>query len=319
LRSLGRILRVLQPDVVHTLSSKAWILGRFAARCDHVPAVVHTVHGWAFHEETPPWTRAAYVSLERHAARWTDRIVTVSNLDRDKGLRARIGAPSQYRTIHEIDDLSRYSSGAAARSAARGALRLPLDAFVVGTVGRLSEQKDPETWVRTAALVADRAPHARFVMVGDGGLRPVVERLAAECGIADRLLLTGLRDDVPEILPAFDVLLLTSRWEGLPLVIPEAMASGVAVVASAVDGNREVVRDGHNGLLAAPSQPVRFADAVLRLHDRDLVAALVAEAHETARGFSRERTVPQLEQLYTDCVRDRSATPSGPAGPPVGC
>jgi glycosyltransferase involved in cell wall biosynthesis len=260
-----------------------------------------------------PLTRAAFVRLERRAAPWTDRIVTVSDLDRQKGLAARVGVFSQYRTIHELNDLGRYSAGDRARRAARASLGLPLRSFVVGTVGRLSEQKDPHTWVLSAAEVAHHVPDALFVMVGDGDLRRGTERLATELGLADRLLFTGLRDDVPEILPAFDVLLLTSRWEGLPLVIPQAMASGVPVVASAVDGNTEVLRNGENGLLVAPSEPRLFAEAIQSLRDPRLAARLVGSGHETAREFALERTVPQLEQLYADWFRERSTASSGTA------
>ena len=316
LRQLRRILRALRPDIVHTHSSKAGILGRLAARREGVPVVVHTVHGWSFHDEMTPLSRAVYVRLERRAAHWTDRIITISTFHRDKGLGARVGKPWQYRTIRALNDLSRYSVDRQARSVARATLGLPLDSFVVGTVGRLSEQKDPQTWVRSASLIAARASDARFVMVGDGDLRGVTERIAAEVGIADRLLLTGLRDDAPQILPGFDVLLLTSRWEGLPLVIPQAMASGVPVVASAVDGNREVVRDGENGLLAPPSKPEALADAVLRLRNPDLAAKLVAAGHETARDFSLERTVPQLEELYTECAGEKLGSPSPCGGSP---
>jgi glycosyltransferase involved in cell wall biosynthesis len=305
LRGLRRVLRDQRPDIVHTHSSKAGVLGRLAARLERVPVIVHTVHGWSFHEHMRPATRAAYVRLERWTAKWTDRIITVSTLDRDKGLASRVGNPSQYRIIHELNDLSRYSESEQDRSSARAALGLPRNAFVVGTVGRLSEQKDPHTWVRAAGQVALQTPDARFVMVGDGDLRGATERLGAELGLGDRLVLTGLRDDVPEILPAFDVLLLTSRWEGLPLVIPQAMASGVPIVATAVDGNREVLRDGENGLLVTPTGPEPLAEAVLKLRDAGLAARLVAAGHETARDFSLESTIPQLERLYSECAGEK--------------
>jgi glycosyltransferase involved in cell wall biosynthesis len=184
LRELRRVLRDQRPDIVHTHSSKAGALGRLAARLERVPVIVHTVHGWSFHDHMRRGTRTAYVRLERRAARWTDRIITVSTLDHDKGRAARVGNPSQYRVIHELNDLSRYAGSEQDRSTARAALGLPPTAFVVGTVGRLSEQKDPQTWVRAAARVARQASAARFVMVGDGDLRIATERLAADLGLA---------------------------------------------------------------------------------------------------------------------------------------
>jgi len=129
-------------------------------------------------------------------------------------------------------------------------------------------------------------------------------------------VITGVRRDVTEVLPAFDVFLLTSRWEGMPLVIPQAMACDVPVVASSVDGNRELVRDRDNGLLAPPGAPDALAGRVVELlRDRDLRKRLVARGRETAGAFTLEQTVPQLETLYRSCVSDRRARGhGGPSG-----
>jgi glycosyltransferase involved in cell wall biosynthesis len=298
-RALRRHLREIRPDIVHTHSSKAGLLGRWAARHERVPVVVHTVHGWSFHDHMPGWLRATYVRLERRAAHWCDRIVTVSDLDRRKGLAAGIGAPEQYLTIRELNDLARYEAHAGERAEARRLLGLPPDGAVVGTVGRFSEQKDPSTWIRAAALIARARPDTRFVMIGDGPLRAEAERLGEELGLRAHLSTPGLRDDVSVLLPALDVFLLTSRWEGLPLVIPQAMAAGVPVVASTADGNREVVRDGENGLLVAPESPDAAARAVLELLDDAALRARVERTgRETAREFSLVQTIPRLEALY---------------------
>jgi glycosyltransferase involved in cell wall biosynthesis len=298
-RALRHHLRATRPDVVHTHSSKAGLIGRWAARRERIPVVVHTVHGWSFHEHMPAWLRATYLQLERRAANWCDRIVTVSDLDRKKGLAAGIGSPEQYVTIHEVNDLAPYESHAGQRAEARRRLGLPPDGAVVGTVGRFTEQKDPHTWIRAAALIARRRPDTHFVMIGDGPLRAEVERSSRELALGDRLLAPGLRDDVPALLPAFDVFLLTSRWEGLPLVIPQAMAAGVPVVASTADGNREVVRDRVNGLLVAPQSPEATAQAVVELLDDPALRERVELAgRETARAFSLGQTIPRLETLY---------------------
>ena len=306
LRALRRLFRAIQPDIVHTHSSKAGFLGRLAARREHVPVVIHTVHGWSFHEYMPRRNRALYVGVERLAARWTDRIVVVSELDHEKGLAARIGSRDQYVVIREVNDLESFFDADDERAASRIRLRLPPEAPVVGTVGRLSEQKDPATFVRTAAAVAAQVPEARFVMVGHGPLRVLVERLVAELGLSDRFLFTGARTDVPAILRSFDVFLLTSLWEGMPLVIPQAMASRVPVVASTADGNRELIRDGHNGLLAPPRSPDQLARGVVRLlRETDLRDRIVERGTRTAEDFKLGRTIPQLERLYLECVHRR--------------
>jgi len=171
LRALRRTFREWHPDVVHTHSSKAGFLGRVAARRERVTGIVHTVHGWSFHDHMPRAERALYIGLERRAARWTDRIVTVSELDREKGLAARIGTTERYTVIHELNDVARFLAADRDRAKARARLGLEEDGPVVGTLGRLSDQKDPATFVRAAAGISSQVPDSRFVMIGDGPLR----------------------------------------------------------------------------------------------------------------------------------------------------
>jgi glycosyltransferase involved in cell wall biosynthesis len=314
--ALRAMFRERRPHVVHTHSSKAGFLGRLAARLERIPVVIHTVHGWSFHDHMPRWQRAAYIRLERRAARWTDALVTVCESDREKGLAAGIGSPDRYRLIHPVNDLAPFVAGPATRAAARARLKLPQDAPVVGTVGRLSDQKDPATFVRAAAVIAREADDAHFVIVGDGPLRDVTERLATRLGTDGRLTVTGVRDDVAELLPALDVFLLTSRWEGMPMVIPQAMASGVPVVATTVDGIREIVRDGENGLLVPPAEPTAIASRVVEvLRDRALRTRLAEGGRATAAGFGLDRTIAQLEQLYVEHTDARcSDTTAGSNG-----
>jgi glycosyltransferase involved in cell wall biosynthesis len=305
-RALRRLFRTTRPDIVHTHSSKAGFLGRLAARRERVPAVIHTVHGWSFHDYMPSRNRAMFVGVERLAARWTDRIVTVSELDRSKGLAAGIGSVDVYSVIHEVNDLEPFFGAADLPAASRERLGLPPGAPVVGTIGRLSDQKDPGTFVHTAAAVAAQVPEACFVMVGHGPMRGQIERLVADVGLSDRFLFTGVRTDVPTILRSFDVFLLTSLWEGMPLVIPQAMACRVPVVASSADGNRELIRDGHNGLLARPRSPDEFGRSVVRLlRERGLRDRIVERGAATAQDFTLARTIPQLESLYLECVHRR--------------
>jgi glycosyltransferase involved in cell wall biosynthesis len=308
LRALRKLFRAARPDIVHTHSSKAGFLGRLAAHRERTPAVIHTVHGWSFHDHMPKRDRVMFTAIERVAARWTDRIVTVSELDRDKGLTAGIGSFELYSIIHELNDLEPFLSAGDAPAASRARLGLPVDAPVIGTVGRLSDQKDPTTFVQAAAAIAAQLPEARFVMVGHGPLRRNVERLVEDLGISDRFLFTGVRADVPAILRSFDVFLLTSLWEGMPLVIPQAMACRVPVVASTADGNRELIRDGHNGLLAPPKSPEQFARGAVRLlREKDLRDRLVDQGTRTAEDFTLARTIPQLESLYLDCFTEPTA------------
>jgi glycosyltransferase involved in cell wall biosynthesis len=170
----------------------------------------------------------------------------------------------------------------------------------VGTVTRLSPQKDPLGFVETAARIAQRRPDARFAVVGDGPLRPAAEQRATALGLGERIHWLGLRRDVAELLPAFDLFVLTSLWEGLPRALVQAMATALPVVASAVDGSAELVEDGVSGRLVGPARPAEAAGAALELLADPQQCARLGRAAEqrVRREFSRARMIEALEALY---------------------
>lgn len=280
-------------DVVHTNSSKAGIIGRYAARRAEVPRVVHTVHGWPFHDGQRWPVAATWRELERRAAPLADRLVVVAETDRVKGLAAGIGRPEQYVTVRSGLELDRYRPDPAARARIRTEFGLPAEALVIGAINRLSPQKDPVHLVRSLLPLLARRPETRLLLVGDGPLRPDVEAAAAG---SDQVVLTGLRTDVPAMLAAMDVFVLASRWEGLPRTVLQAMATGVPVVATDADGVREVVRDGLTGRLVARGDQRALAVAVGQVLDDP--AGLSSSAREQLANFDARSMVPQLEALY---------------------
>jgi glycosyltransferase involved in cell wall biosynthesis len=299
MRALTNVLRDLRPDVVHTNSSKAGALGRLAARRAAVPRVIHTVHGWPFHEHQRPPVAAAWRVIERRAAPLADRLVVVADADRAKGLAARIGRPEQYLTVRSGLELALYRRDAGMRSEVRSELGLPLDALVVGAVNRLSRQKDPETLLRAAAVALRADPRTRLLIVGDGPLRGDVEALVQQLGLQSRVRMIGLRSDVPRLLTAMDVFVSASRWEGLPRTIVQAMAARVPVVATAADGIVDVVADGLTGRLVPVGDAAALGQAVadVLVHPR-LGAALADAAAQRLPEFDAVRMVRELEQLY---------------------
>lgn len=288
-------------DLVHTHSSKAGILGRLAARLAGVPAVVHTVHGWSFNPTQRPWRRQAYTGLERLAAGLTDKLIVVARRDREHGLALGIGHPRQYEVVHSGIDIGQFSQNGQGREALRQALGFEPGHRVVGTLSCLKPQKAPLDFVRAAAAAHAQDSELRFFIAGDGELRPQVERLARELGLGnDVLKLLGWRTDVPELLRAMDVFLLTSLFEGLPRVVLQAMAAGVPVVATAVDGTPEVVEDRRTGLLIPAGQPERAAAAVLELtRDPTLRQECVRRGRERIdKRFEIREMVQSLDRIY---------------------
>jgi glycosyltransferase involved in cell wall biosynthesis len=297
--ALARELRRLAPDVVHTNSSKAGIVGRIAARGAGVPRVLHTVHGWPFHDHQSAPVRRVWQELERRTAPLADRLVVVADADRQKGLDVGIGRPEQYVTVRSGLELSDYARSPVVAAEVRVEMGWSESAPVIGAVNRLSPQKDPLTLVEAFAVVARRRSNARFFVAGNGPLRAQVELRVAELGLSDRVALVGLRDDVPRLLQACDVFVSASRWEGLPRTIIAAMASGVPVVATPANGVVDVVRDGVSGLVAPVAAPEPMGHAVLRLlDDHALRARVIAGAAARVPEFDARTMVRDLERLY---------------------
>jgi glycosyltransferase involved in cell wall biosynthesis len=317
--ALYREMRRLRPDIVHTHSSKAGILGRAAARAAGVPVIVHTIHGFGFNDRQPQPLRAALVGLERLVAPWTTHVIAVSSAHIEAGAALGIVDRGRSSVIRSGVHLEAFRSAARRYPSPRMAplrreLRLPEGAPLVGMVACLKPQKAPLDFVEVAARVLAGFPAAHFVIAGDGELRSAVERRAAELGIAGRLHLLGWRRDIPEIMAALDVAVLTSLWEGLPRVVPEAIAAGRTVVATAVDGTAEILRDGDNAFVAPPGDRAALAGGVLRLlGDPDAGIAMAARAIPLLEEFDIDAMVRAQADLYRRLLAERSGV--GMRGP----
>jgi glycosyltransferase involved in cell wall biosynthesis len=305
LRRLTALFKEKQYDIVHTHTSKAGYIGRMAAHRAGVPVVVHTPHGHIFHGYFPGPITRFFIALERRAARHTDRIIALTQRGVDDHLAQRIGRPEQYAVIHSGIDLSPYASAREKRAETRRELGLEPGDFVVGGVGRLEPVKGFTYLVQAARPVLERLPHARMVLVGDGSLADTLRDEARDLG--NRFHFLGLRHDVPDVMAAFDLLVLPSRNEGMGRVLLEAGAAGVPSVATAVGGVPNVVDDGVTGVLVPPENPQALADAVMHLAED-------APLRETMGQSARERVVPnygletmvrQIEDLYELLAKEK--------------
>lgn len=290
---LALALRDFAADVVHTHNPLPLIYGAPAARLTGA-AAIHTKHG------VNPGSRGHRI-LRRAAARLTHAFVAVSDTTEQQAREQHDAPTSKLHMIANGIRLDRYRPDADARAATRAELDLPEDAWVVGTVGRLDEYKNQSLLVRAMApLLSDRV---RLVIVGDGPARKQVEDEIALLAHPEFVVLTGRRMDVPRIVPAFDVFALSSKTEGLPLVVPEAMAAGLPIVATAVGGLPSVIDEGVTGMLVPledgdAEQTLRHALKTLE-QDRSLAARLGAKARETALArYSSDRMVDAYLDLY---------------------
>ncbi len=265
LRTLTQLLADGQFDVVHTHSAKAGALGRMAAHSAGVPRIVHTYHGFPFHDFQSAWRRSAYVGIERWLGRRTHAFLAVGSGVAAEAVRRRIAMPESLRTIPPAVENVVVPSGTAARGLARRRLGLPPGLRLVGTVGRIDYQKAPEDWID--ALAAIRDADVWGIWIGDGPLRDQMVAHARKRGVDNRLVILGHRDDVRELLPAFDVFALASRYEGLPCALIEAIQAHVPVVATAVNAVPDVVVPGESGLLVPAGRPELLGRAIKYLLD----------------------------------------------------
>ncbi len=298
LRALTGLMAGRRFDVVHTHSAKAGALGRLAAVRVGTPRIVHTLHGFPFHDCQPAVQRAVYVAAERRLGRVTDVFLAVGTGVAVEAVRRGIARPEQVRTIAPAISPGVVPVDPSSRREARRALQLPEDVPVVGSVGRLDFQKAPEHLVR--ALAAMTRSDVVVVWVGDGPHRDRTEREIARLGLQDRFRLLGERSDVARLLPAFDVFAMASRYEGLPCAVVEAQACGLPVVATAVNAVPDVVSPGRTGLLVPPGRPLLLAAAVQHLLDRPDVAGRLARAGQEQLGsrFDADELGAVLRECY---------------------
>jgi glycosyltransferase involved in cell wall biosynthesis len=243
--ALVALFRRLRPTIVHTHSSKAGILGRWAAWLARVPVIIHTVHGFGITPAQSKWLQRWLVLLERMTGWITTHWITVAQVDAKKGRRWRLFEQNVSVIRAGIDPRPfQLPIQPVLRDRLREEFGAGPDAQLIGTVACLKPQKAPEDFVLVAKRVCEVMPQARFVLIGDGELRPRIEELIQQHRLLGRVRLTGWRRDIDMAMKAFDVLLLTSHWEGLPRVILEASAAGLPIVATKVGGVDEAVTHG---------------------------------------------------------------------------
>ncbi len=303
------------PIIVHTHSSKAGILGRWAAKCAGISLIIHSIHGFGFHQYQPCLQRWLFIMLERITARLTTHFIAVARANIDIGIRAGIFSESQVSLIRSGIDIERFRSASGQSVSSRQQFRekmcqeldIPDHKHIIGMVACFKLQKAPLDFVRAIKLVSRHFPEVHAIMVGDGELRPQIEQRIAHEGLEQTISLLGWRTDVPQLLHLCKMLVLTSLWEGLPRVCPQAMAVGLPIVATAVDGTPEAVHDGVNGFLVAPGDIQGLAEKILYLlNNPDIANRIGLQGQHLVDEFDIRRMVRQQEELYQRLVEERT-------------
>ncbi len=301
LAGLFRLMRAWRPEIVHTHTAKAGLLGRLAARAAGVPTVVHTYHGHVLRGYFSPAATHVFRWLETRLARATDALVAVSESVKQDLVSLGIAPAGKIRVVPLGLDLA-HLAARLPRGVLRAEAGIPEGAPLVGMVGRLVPIKDVPTFLEAARIVRAKRDDARFALVGDGEERPALESLCRERGLDGSVTFFGWRRDLAAVYGDLDVVVNASRNEGTPVALIEALAAARPVVATRVGGTPDLLGGGERGRLVPPGEPEALAEAVLETLDQSEAArrrALAGREHVLAR-HSSDRLVRDVDALYRE-------------------
>ncbi len=297
---IRKYIRRYSFDVIHTHSSKAGILGRYAAYKEKTHRIIHTIHGFAFNDFRNGIVNEIYKTIERWAARYSHALVAVTSEDIAIGVKNNIGFPKQYVLIRAAADIAYFSEYKSDAGVIKKSLAIPENAKVVAQISCFKKQKNPVDFIRMAASVLRIKKDVFFVLIGDGILRKKIEMAVARYGISDNVRLLGWKDDVRPFIAACDVVTLTSLWEGLPITIVESFAMRKPVVATSVNGNKEMIVHGKNGFLYQPGDVTKAADYICTLLDNRAMQVQFGDNgyEKVAQEFSNQVMIEKTMKLY---------------------
>ena len=308
LKNIKTLLRESRFDILHTHGGVAGFYGRWAAHRVGTPVIVHTLHGIHYLHYRNIFLKYAYVLLERWFSRFSDALIFVSGADREKGIRHRLSAQNKMEVIKNGIDFSQLKSLGKHEDLKKCREKILGDIStgpLVGTVARLHRQKGISFLLKAAGKIQEVIPDVKIVIVGGGPWQDRLNRLNQKLQHSDCVRILGERPDAHDLLALFDVFVLPSLWEGLPYVLLEAAALGKPVVATDVDGSRELIKNGETGLLVPSSDPAGLAQAVITLLlDREKASALGANfKRDLSQKYTLSHMVEQTQELYERLYR----------------
>ncbi|GAB4032763.1 MAG: glycosyltransferase family 4 protein [Elusimicrobiota bacterium] len=299
------IIRKEKPDIVHTHSSKAGILGRWAARFAGVKVIIHTYHGFGFHDRQNFFVKNFYILLEKISSSFCAALIFVSRANMETARLSEIGRPSRYRLIRSGVKLDKYRLAQKDKKILES-LPLKKSRLHVVTLGNLKAQKNPEDFIKTAKLVISKNSEISFLYLGGGERLEEFRSLVKKCEISENCFFTGWVKNPEKYLSACDIFILTSLWEGLPRSLVEAMSCGLAPVCYRTDGVTDILKDGENGFLVDQKDAVSMAARILRLaEDSNLLSSISAAAKSCdLTEFDIDKMVRKQEDLYLELYRE---------------
>lgn len=295
---IRKLIKKYNPDIVYAHSSKAGVLAR-VANMGFENKCIYNPHGWSFNMDCSQKKKRLYATIERICAKLCDQIVCISNAEYRSALNWKICKSSKLSVIFNGIDLDKYKS-TKPQQINREDIGIPKDAFVIGMVGRISEQKAPDIFIKAANLIKEKLPKAYFVIVGDGELRSEIEKYAQINDLSTSLLITGWVENPMDYIQIFDVATLLSRWEGFGLVLPEYMLAKKPIVATNVDAIPDIISNEKNGLLVNHDDPKAVCQKVIEIsRNQELNQSLITNGYNKVNSkFDVKRVAKEHEKLF---------------------
>jgi len=304
--ALVKILRYECPHIVHTHTSKAGILGRWAAFFAGVPIIIHTPHGHVFWGYFGRLKTSFYIILEKFTAVITDKIIALTEQEKNDHLHFRIASGDKFSVVHSGIKLDRFSNLSADPAVMRRKLGISEGDLVVGTTGRLTPVKGYRYLIEAAVNILDARPNTTFVFLGAGELSDELKKMASKLGMKEKVKFLGWRPDVAEVMSAFDLFVLPSLNEGMGRVLVEAMALGKPIVASDVGGIPALVLHGENGYLVFPGDAEHLSAAISDLLENPEKRKSMGEnGKKIAADYSADAMVQKIDQLYRTVLQQK--------------
>ena len=296
--SLYKLFKKEDFTIIHTHSSKAGLLARLAAVLNKTPIVIHTIHGFAFNDFMNMFKKNFFIYVEKLLAKWTDVLITVSNLNKKKIIDLNITHENKIKNIYSGIDLNLFTNKR--NNDFRKELNLENNHILLGSVGRLSDQKDPITMIEAFGIISKPFPNAHLALVGDGELKGKILEKIHQLKLDGKVHLTGNKNNPWSVYHSMDLFIMSSIYEGLGRSITEALSCGVPVVCTDVEGVPEIVRDNITGILVPPKEANKLADGIIRtLNDMETAKKMAEEGRRFVKdNFDVNKMVNDIDSLY---------------------
>ena len=294
-----KVLKQIKPDIVYLHSSKAGAIGRIALAFNFKTKILYNAHGWYFNAQISEKKKKIFAVIEKILAIKTDKIINISKSEYESALKYKIAPEKKMCIIENGIDFTKFENNDKYREETRKKYHIADNEIVIGVVGRLTEQKDPITMIKAFELVHKENKNTRLMYVGSGELEENVKQYAKEKNILDKVIITGWVDNVEKDIPAFDIAVLPSKWEGFGLVLIEYMACNKPIIATNVGGIRDIIHHLNNGILFQPNNIEELYKGILKfINDNILRERIVKNNRLIKNKYDVKNVVKRHKELF---------------------